>query len=335
MKDYYSVLGVAKDASDVDIKKAYKKMAFECHPDRNLGNKEAEEKFKDINEAYSTLSDKDKRRRYDSGGNSFQGVGFDPFSFFESQFGDFFGQRRSNVPQAATPIHLTTPITLEEAALGGEKTIEFDRNIRCSSCLGTRAKDGSSLKVCGSCGGNGKIINKQGYATTIYPCHVCSGSGKVPDELCSVCSGVGHSKDKTVLSIKIPPSIDTGATLRIPGKGNIINDNIPPGDVFIQVIVSPHNKFNRFGYNIYHDVKVKFTDAVLGAEVLVPTIDGEEEKISIPSGTQQGEEIYINGKGVIKRDGARGDQVVRVFIDVPKNLNEVQLKLINKLSKVL
>jgi len=328
-KDYYSILGVSKEADETEIKKAFKKLAFEYHPDRNQNNKESEEKFKDINEAYSVLGDKEKRAKYDNGGEiNFPGF---PGDFFGSNFG-FGNLFNRNVKLKAAPIHIRLDITLEESAMGAEKTVEFDRNIVCVYCNGTRAKES---KICPVCKGAGKTTNRNGYVTVINTCSVCQSTGKVPSVLCESCSGKGHIIEKASINVKVPSGVENGARLRIPSKGNIIDNKSEQGDIIVVISLLPHSMFTRFGYNLYYKAKVKFTTAVLGGEIKIPLLAGKEKIINIPPGTQQGHEFYITREGITRRDGMRGDIIVSIIVDVPTEINEEQRKVIEELNIVL
>jgi molecular chaperone DnaJ len=342
MKDYYEILGVPIDASEADIKKAFRQLALKYHPDRNPGNKEAEEKFKEINEAYSCLSDPEKRVNYDRFGVAEGvGVGFGPFEtgfgdIFEDIFGDFFGTftgRRRPRPAKGNDFRYDLDITLMEAVFGTEKTFEVPRWENCTDCNGTGSVPGKGPIVCPNCKGTGQIRLNQGFFSISKTCGKCHGTGKVITDPCKFCKGQGKVMKFRTINVKIPAGVDTGSRLRISGEGELGIHGGPPGDLYVILNVEEHPFFKRDGTEIFCEVPISFPQAALGAEIEIPTIDGTS-KINIPSGTPSGRIFYIKGKGLTKIGGhLRGNQVVRVYVDVPKKLTPRQRELIEELSR--
>lgn len=340
-KDYYEVLGLDKSASDDEIKKAYRKQAMKYHPDRNQGNKEAEEKFKEINEAYQILSDPEKKSRYDQFGTTdFSGGGFDGGGFdfsgmggFEDIFDSFFGggfssRRRSNGPEKGADLEYAISLTFEEAVFGVEKEISVYKNEKCETCSGTGAKPGTNTKQCDKCGGSGQIRSQRntplGSFVTTSTCDKCGGSGKVIETPCSTCHGKGTVKKNKKIKVNIPAGVDNGNILPLRGQGEPGKNGGPNGDLYVNIRVANHKTFNRRGFDIYTEEHISFGKATLGVELKVPTIDGTV-KYNVPSGTQSGTVFRLKGKGVQRVNShGRGDQYVKVIVDVPKNLNERQ-----------
>lgn len=342
-KDYYEVLGISRDASESDIKKAYRKLAMKYHPDKNKGNKEAEEKFKDINEAYQVLSDPEKKEQFDRfgttdfNGGGFGGGGFD-FSgmggfedIFDSFFGGGFGgssRNRRNAPRRGADLEYTINLTFEEAVFGVEKDITIAKNEKCDTCKGSGAKPGTSSKTCDRCGGTGQVKYQRntplGSFVSTGTCDKCEGSGKIIEEKCQKCHGKGTIRKNKKISINIPAGVDNGNVLPLRGQGEPGENNGPNGDLYINIRVSPHKTFKRKGFDINIEEHISFGRAVLGTELKVPTIDGEV-KYKIPEGTQSGTVFRLRGKGVQRVNSkGRGDQYVKVVVDIPKNINEKQ-----------
>lgn len=357
-RDYYEVLGVSKTADEKELKKAYRKKAMEYHPDRNPDNKEAEEKFKEVNEAYEVLSDTEKRAAYDrfghaafeqggmgSGFGGFQG-GFSGFGGFEDIFGDLFGgafgggsRQRRNSPIKGSDIRYRMNISFEEAAFGVEKEITITREDECSACHGTGAKAGTQPQKCGTCGGSGQV-NRQvktpfGMMMSTTTCPTCQGAGEVITEKCEKCHGAKTETKRTNKKVRIPAGIDDGATIRMAGEGNQGMRGGPKGDVYITVNVSPHKHFRREGYNVWLEIPISFVDAALGADIKVPTLDGDV-KYKIPEGTQTGTVFRLKGKGItFLNSDRRGDQMIKVIIQTPKKLNAKQKDALKNFDKLL
>ncbi|MBR4622444.1 MAG: molecular chaperone DnaJ [Ruminococcus sp.] len=346
-RDYYEVLGVSKGASDDDIKKAFRKMARQYHPDLHPDDKAAEEKFKEINEAYEVLSDKDKRAKYDQFGfagvdpnyGAGQGGGFGGFGGFgdmddilNSFFGGFsgFGSRssRPNAPRRGSDVTASVTIDFMEACTGTSKSIRLTRTEACPDCGGTGAAKGSTPQTCPDCKGTGTVRVTQrtpfGNISQSSVCSRCGGKGKTVDKPCQTCSGRGQVKKTISRDIEIPAGVDDGQTLRIQGGGNTGTNGGTNGDLHINVNVRPDPIFERDGYDVWTDVPLTYTQATLGAEIVVPTVDGKV-KYTVPEGTQAGTVFRLRGKG-IKRlyRSDRGDHYVKVSVEVPKNLTKDQ-----------
>ncbi|MEW6419461.1 MAG: molecular chaperone DnaJ [Nitrospirota bacterium] len=343
MKDYYEILGVPRDASDADIKKAFRQLALKYHPDRNPGDKESEEKFKEINEAYSCLIDSQKRANYDRFGTAEGvGAGFGPFEtgfgdIFEDIFGDFFGTftgRRRPRPAKGNDLRYDLDITLMEAAFGTEKTIEVPRWEACAECNGTGSEPGKGPGTCPNCKGAGQVRFQQGFFSISKTCGKCGGTGKIITEPCKVCKGQGMIKKFKSINVKIPAGVDTGSRLRISNEGEMGLHGGPPGDLFIILNVEEHPFFKREGNDLYCEVPLSFPQAALGAEIEVPTLEGTS-KIKIPQGTPSNRVFYLKGKGIQRLGGyGKGDQIVRVYIDVPKKLTSRQKELLEEFAQI-
>jgi molecular chaperone DnaJ len=344
MKDFYEILGVSRDAAAADIKKAFRQLAMKYHPDRNPDNKESEDKFKEINEAYSCLIDPEKRTNYDRFGTvDGIGAGYGPFGgagfgdVFEDIFGDFFGTftgRRRARPTKGQDLRYDLEITLMEAALGTEKNLEIPRWDDCSVCHGSGSAPGKSPVVCQNCKGAGQIRLQQGFFSISKTCDRCGGSGRVITDPCKTCKGQGKVRAFKTLSIKIPAGVDAGSRLRISNEGEMGFHGGPRGDLYIYLNVEEHPFFKRDGNNLYCEVPVSFPQAALGAEIEVPTLDGTAN-IKIPSGTPSGRVFHLKGKGMQRLGGSnKGDQIVRIYVDVPKNLTARQRELIEEFARI-
>jgi len=343
-KDFYEVLGLQKGASDEEIKKAFRKLAIKYHPDKNQGHKEAEEKFKEINEAYQVLSDPEKKARYDQygdadfGGGGGAGYGAEGFDFSDfGGFGDIFdsffgggggGRRKKGGPARGADLEYTVTLTFEEAVAGVEKEISITRNETCESCGGTGAKEGTQPKTCDKCGGTGQINVQRntplGSFMSVNTCDKCGGKGTIISDPCQECKGTGKIRKNRKITIDIPAGVDTGNVIPMRGQGEHGTGGGPAGDLYVNIRVMPHKIFKRKGYDIFIDSHISFSKASLGVELKVPTIDGDV-KYSVPAGTQPGTVFRLKAKGVPKVNGhGRGDQYVNIVVDIPKSVNAKQ-----------
>ena len=346
-RDYYEVLGVAKTASEDELKKAYRKLAKQYHPDMNPGNAEAEAKFKEINEAYEVLSDKDKRAKYDQFGHAgvdpnFGGGGFGGFdmgdidlgdifgSFFGGGFGGFGGQRRAdpNAPQRGSSLRASITISFAEAMTGCEKELSLTRTESCDTCRGTGCAPGTTAEVCSECRGTGQVRIQRGGGGFAFsssaPCSRCRGSGKIIHQPCTDCRGAGQIRRQRKIKVRVPAGIDDGQTISMRGQGNGGLNGGPAGDLLVVVAVTADPRFERDGNDLYSQRQVSFTQAALGAELEIETIDGKV-KYNLPAGTQPGFTFRLRGKGAPSVSGrGRGDQYVTVQIQVPTNLTGQQ-----------
>nr|WP_136249734.1 molecular chaperone DnaJ [Ningiella ruwaisensis] len=341
-RDYYEVLGVAKGASERDIKKAYKKLAMKYHPDRAQGDKSLEDKFKEVQEAYEILSDERKRAAYDQyghagvdpnrGGGGFGGGGADFGDIFGDVFGDIFGGGRGRQSRArqGADLRYNLEMSLEEAVRGKEVEIRVPTLVECEVCHGSGAKKGSSPTTCPTCKGNGQVQMRQGFFAVQQTCPTCSGKGKIISDPCSPCRGQGRVEKTKTLSVKVPPGVDTGDRIRLTGEGEAGEQGAPAGDLYVQVHVRDHSIFTRDGNNLYCEVPLGFTTAALGGEIQVPTLDGKV-KLKITPETQTGKMFRLRGKGVKSvRSGAVGDLMCKVVIETPVNLSSKQKELLEE-----
>ena len=357
-RDYYEVLGVSRGASEDEIKKAYKKMARKYHPDLNPGDKTAEEKFKEVNEAYEVLSDADKKARYDQYGHAGVdpnfgaggfGGGFDgsfDFGDLGDIFGSFFGggfgggrRTNPNAPQRGESIRMSIAISFEEAAFGCEKAVTVERYETCDTCHGNGCAPGTSPEVCPDCHGTGTVqVRRQtpmGVFATSSPCPKCGGKGRIIHQPCKDCRGSGMVRKKKTIQASSPAGIDNGQTISIRGQGNAGKNGGPAGDLLITITVRPHELFRREGTSVLCEAPITFTQAVLGAELEIPTIDGKV-KYTLPEGTQSGTTFRLKGKGIPSINGrGRGDQYVTVYIETPKNLNKEQKEALKKFAETM
>ena len=346
-RDYYEVLGIGRDASDQEIKSAYRKLALKYHPDKNPGSKEAEERFKEAAEAYSVLSDADKRARYDHFGHGgMQGGfgGFDPatFSDFGDILGDFFGlgdlfggSRRHSGPERGADLRYDLKVSFRDAAFGIKTKIKIPRNETCAACGGRGAAKGKGPVTCPNCQGMGQVRYQQGFFSISRTCGQCNGEGRIIRDPCEDCQGRGHVRKEKVLELKIPAGVDNGSRLRIQGEGEAGRRAGPPGDLYVVIFVEEHPFFQRQGNNIYCQIPMGVTQAVLGAEISVPTLEGEE-KMKIPEGTQSGTVFRLRNKGIVSlNERGRGDQFVTVSVVIPTKLSREQRQLFENLAKLI
>jgi molecular chaperone DnaJ len=345
-RDYYEVLGLQQGASDQEIKSAYRKLAVKYHPDKNPNDKSAEEKFKEAAEAYSVLSDAEKRARYDRFGfNGMQGgfSGFDPATFgdFGDILGEFFGfgdvfggRRRGTGPERGSDLRYDLKISFREAAFGLKTKIKIPRQDTCGNCEGRGTAKGKSPVTCNACHGQGQVRYQQGFFSISRTCGQCNGAGKIIRDPCETCQGRGRVNKEKVLEIKIPAGVDNGARLRIQSEGEAGSRGGPSGDLYVVIYVEEHPFFQRQGNNIYCQVPVGVIQAVLGAEIMVPTLEGEE-KLKIPEGTQSGTSFRLRNKGIVSLgERGRGDQFVTVNVVIPTKLNKEQRQLWESLGKI-
>ena len=348
-RDYYEVLGVNKGASGDELKKAYRKEAKKYHPDLHPGDKEAEAKFKEVNEAYEVLSDPDKKARYDQYGHAgvdtnFGAGGGNPFGGGFGDFGDIFGDifgnfgfgggARRNGPKRGRDIHKTIEITFEEAAFGCKKTLNIEKMEACKTCNGTGAKPGTSAKTCQRCGGTGQVTTQTrtpiGYIRNVTACPECGGSGQKIDSPCPDCSGRGQVRAKKTIEINIPEGINEGQTLQIGGAGEPGEKGGPAGNLLVTIRIKKHDIFVRRENDVYITIPITFVQAALGASIKVPTISGVVE-YDIPAETQSGSTFRLRGKGIPYLHGkTRGDQYVTVEVETPKNLSQRQKELLRE-----
>jgi len=361
-QDYYTTLGINRNASADEIKRAYRKLAMKYHPDRNKGDKAAEDKFKEAAEAYEVLSDADKKARYDRFGEdglrgAFSGSGggfsWDDFThasdfedifsniFSNSIFGDFFGgqatQRRRSASSArrGSDLRVNLKLTLEEIATGSEKTIKIKKYKKCPTCNGQGAKPGSGSQTCPACNGTGEMHSQSrsffGTFISVQPCSNCNGEGKIIKDPCRTCSGSGRVRESETIHVTIPAGVSTGNYIPLKGKGDIGPKNGPSGDIIVYIQETEHELFERQGDNVMYDLPISFTQAALGDTIEVPTLSGRA-RLKIPAGTQSGKIFRMRGKGIQSLQGGTGDQLVRVWVWTPTNLSKDDKALLNKLA---
>jgi molecular chaperone DnaJ len=349
-QDYYATLGVAKDASAEEIKKAYRKLAMKYHPDRNPGDKKAEAKFKEVNEAYDVLKDAEKRAAYDRFGHAaFDGTaagprpgpgGFGGFpgggsfaDMFDDIFSDLMGGRAGRGSAAGmgrgADLQTRVEISLEEAFSGKKATIRVPTAVTCEACKGTGSERGAPPVTCPSCGGSGKIRAQQGFFLIERTCPTCGGMGKVVKDPCKVCGGTGRVQRERTLSVDIPAGVEDGTRMRVAGAGEAGVRGAPAGDLYVNVTVRPHPLFQREGANLYCRVPLRMTTAALGGAIEVPTIEGGRAKVTITPGTQTGDQFRLRGKGMTQLgSAARGDLYIQVAVETPMNLTKRQQELL-------
>jgi molecular chaperone DnaJ len=357
--DYYDILGIKKGASADEIKKAYRKQAMKYHPDQNKSDKTAEAKFKEVNEAYDVLKDDQKRAAYDAYGKAaFQGGmggggarrgggGFSDFGFgtggtagfsdiFEEMFGDMMGGRGGGATgrggaTRGSDLQYSLDITLEEAFNGTEKTIRIPTWESCDTCTGTGAKAGTKPETCGSCNGIGRVRAQQGFFTVERTCPTCGGAGQVIKEKCGSCAGQGRMRTSKTLKVNVPAGIEAGRRIRLTGEGEAGLKGGPSGDLYVLIGVKSHKFYQREGANLYCRVPVSMTDAALGGEVNIPTIEGGKAEVKIPAGTQTGQQFRLKGKGMsILQSQGRGDAYIEIFVETPVNLSAKQKEMLKE-----
>lgn len=355
-RDYYEVLGLQKGASDNDIKKAFRKMAMKYHPDKNPGDKVAEEKFKEINEAYAVLSDPEKKEKYDrfghagvdpnsgfgGGAGGFGGFGGfeDIFDMFGGAFGGFGGGsrgRRNNGPRKGSDLQKAVTITFEEAAFGTKKEIRLNKYVKCKTCGGSGAAPGTSKKSCPKCGGTGEIRTAQrtplGTFQSVSPCLDCNGTGEINETPCPDCGGSGKTRDNVTISVNIPAGVDNDSVIPIKGQGEPGVNGGPDGDLYIVINVEPHKIFERRGQDLWLEIPITFDQAALGDDIIVPTLEGKVS-YKVPSGTQPDTIFRLKGKGIKSvRGNRKGDLYVKVNLEVPTKLNSKQKKAISAMAE--
>jgi molecular chaperone DnaJ len=347
-RDHYEVLGVGRDASLPDIKRAYRRLAVQFHPDRNPENPEAEERFKEASEAYAVLSDAEKRARYDRFGH--EGVsangftGFDPAAFgdfadvlgdlFGVSFGDIFGtQRRRGGPRRGHDLQYTLKITLEDAATGVERVIRIPRLVRCAACGGSGAQPGTSLEACGTCRGAGQVLFRRGFLSVSQTCPRCAGAGRINRHPCQDCSGRGRVEEENSLRVKVPAGVATGMRLRLSGEGEAGERGGPAGDLYVVVSVDEHQRFVRDGADLHVEVPISVFSAMLGGQLEVSTVLGESRTVPIEPGAQPGDVLRLRGDGMPQLESKRrGDLHVHLKVVVPRRLSDEQRRLIAEVA---
>ena len=349
-RDYYEVLGVGREADAASLKKAYRQLAMKLHPDKNPGNAEAEESFKEAAEAYEILSDNEKRAIYDQYGHDglsnrgFSPRGFSSYQDIFSQFGDVFGDIFGGIfgggmgggrrrARRGADLRMGLEIQLEDAAFGTERQVEVPRRIRCDDCEGTGAAPGS-IKTCVQCGGQGQVVSRQGFLTLSMPCPRCEGRGKEIGERCGSCRGEGTERTVDTVEISIPAGVDNGDTLRVSGKGEGSMSGGPPGDLYVELRVKPDQRFQREEWDLHASLEVPFMEALQGTKMTLESLDGEE-KLDIPECTQPGDVIRLRGKGIQRlQQRGRGDLHVHLDVRFPKKLSRKQRKALQDLKKL-
>ena len=346
-EDYYATLGVAREASADDLKKAYRKLAMQHHPDRNPGNHEAEAKFKEINEAYDTLKDGQKRAAYDrfghaafeqggpgggNGGFDFSGAG-DLGGIFDQMFGEFMGRRGGQGrTRGGADIRQQVEIDLTEAFSGTKVNLRVPTRVKCDACEGTGSEDKArGNDTCGTCQGSGKVRAQQGFFLIERTCPTCGGQGRVIRNPCRVCRGAGTQQRERTLQVSIPAGVEDGTRIRLQGEGEAGGAGAPNGDLYVHVAVRPHEMFQREQAHLLMQVPLRMTQAALGGDVEVPVIDGTKAKVKIPAGTQTGDQFRLRGKGFsVLRSSARGDMIIQVLVETPRDLTPRQRELLEQ-----
>ncbi|GEO82495.1 molecular chaperone DnaJ [Pararhodospirillum oryzae] len=348
-RDYYEVLGVAKNASADDLKKAYRKLAMQFHPDRNPGDKDAEVRFREVNEAYEVLKDDQKRAAYDrfghaafeqgggAGARGFGDFGGGFADIFDEMFGEFMGGARrggGTGAQRGADVRYNMDITLEEAFAGKKTTIRVPGSVTCSTCKGSGARGGAAPETCPTCKGHGRVRAQQGFFTIERACPTCHGQGKVIRDPCPDCGGSGRQRKEKTLEVSIPAGVEEGTRIRLAGEGEAGMRGAPPGDLYIFLTIAPHRLFQRDGANVHCKVPITMTTAALGGSIEVPTIDGGRASVSIPKGTQSGDQFRLRGKGMtLLRSASRGDMFIHATVETPVNLTRRQEELLREFEE--
>lgn len=342
-RDYYEVLNVSREASESELKKAYRQLALKYHPDKNPGDHTAEDKFKEAAEAYEILKNPEKRRIYDQFGHKgLKGKGFsgfqgfdDIFSSFGDIFQDFFGGGGGGDQQKGADLRLDVTISFTEAAFGIDKNVSITKHGNCKPCNGSGARPGTSPKVCSTCRGTGQVVRSQGFFSMASPCHVCQGQGQIIEHRCSSCHGEGRVPENKTISVTVPAGVDDGSRLRLRGEGEAGPTGVHPGDLYVFIHVEAHDIFQREGYDVFCRLKLSFSQAALGAEIEVPLLNDKTKIITISAGTQSGEMIRIMGAGIPHiRGHGRGDQIIQMTVETPKKLNKRQKELLHELAEI-
>ncbi|HQT74000.1 MAG TPA: molecular chaperone DnaJ [Acidiphilium sp.] len=353
--DYYELLGVSRSASADELKKAYRKLAMQYHPDRNPGDAAAEQKFKDINEAYDVLKDEQKRAAYDRfghaafegggpGAGGFGGGGFGGFGGFEGGIGDIFeqmfgeamgGRRGGRAERGGADIRAAVEIDLTQAFAGTKSEIRVPTRVSCDACSGSGSADKSAAnEACSTCGGAGRVRAQQGFFVVERTCPTCGGAGRTVRNPCRVCSGAGTVPRERTLSVSIPAGVEDGTRIRLSGEGEAGGRGAQPGDLYVHVAIRPHPIFQRDGANVFCRVPLRMAQAALGGEIEVPAIDGSRARVKIPAGTQTGDQFRLRGKGFsVLRSSARGDMYIQVAVETPQNLTRRQRELLEEFER--
>ena len=339
-RDYYEILNVSRNVSETELKKAYRQLALKYHPDKNQGDNDAEDKFKEASEAYEVLKDPEKRNIYDQFGHEgLKGRGFsgfqgfdDIFASFGDIFGDFFGGGRQSTGH---DLRLNVSINFTEAVFGTEKKVDVSKHAECKPCNGSGAKPGTRPQVCSTCRGKGQVVRSQGFFSMSSPCPACHGAGQIITEPCRDCRGEGRVLEKKKISVNIPAGGDEGSRLRLRGEGESGPGGLPPGDLYVFIHVAAHEHFQREGVNIYSRLSLSFSQAALGANIEVPLLDSKTQVISIPAGTQPGQNYRVPGAGIPNLRGhGRGDHIIQLMVETPKKLNKQQKELFHELAEI-
>jgi molecular chaperone DnaJ len=346
-QDFYEVLGVSKSASADELKTAYRRLAMKHHPDRNPGDKTAEQKFKEISEAYDVLKDDQKRAAYDRFGHAAfeQGAGRGPGDFgfsggfadiFDEMFGEFMGggRRGQGGPSRGSDLRYNLEISLEDSFRGKQTTVRVQTLAVCEQCKGSGAEAGSRPIACPTCHGRGRVRAQQGFFTIERPCAACQGAGRVIENPCKACAGQGRTRREKTLSVNIPPGVEDGTRIRLAGEGEAGVRGAPGGDLYIFITLAPHRIFHRDGANIFCRVPISITTAALGGSIEVPTVDGSRARVTVPPGTQSGHQFRLKSRGMtVLRSAARGDMFIEAIVETPVNLTKRQQELLREFEK--